>query len=182
MSLDSRVAYSLIVSVVALQRLVELRVSRRNLRQAAARGAVEAGAGHYPWMVALHTAFPVACLVETWALQRPWRPTLGITMLAALAGAAALRWWVIASLGGRWTTRVVYVPGDPLVTHGPFRWMKHPNYLAVAVEIAALPLVHGGWITAIVFSAGNAALLRARIAAESALLGRLAGRGTGGRP
>lgn len=169
---DSRVAYSALVALVALQRLVELRVGRRNLRRALARGAVEAGREHYPWMVALHASFLAACLLETWALSRPWNPTLGAVMLAVLAVATAVRYWVIVSLRGRWTTRVVYVPGDPLVATGPFRWMRHPNYAVVAAEVLALPLVHGAWLTAVAFSAANALLLRRRVAVEDQLLRR----------
>jgi acyl carrier protein len=91
-------------------------------------------------------------------------------MLALVFGAQAVRYWVIHALGGRWTTRVLHVPGDPLVTGGPFRWLRHPNYLAVVVEVAALPLVHSAFLTATIFSAANAALLRQRIRAEEALL------------
>jgi methyltransferase len=175
-TVDTRIAYTLLVAAVAVQRLLELLVSRRNIRRALARGAVEAGAGHYGWMVALHASFLVACVGETWGLRRPWIPALGWAMVAVLAAASAVRYWVIVTLAGRWTTRVVYVPGDPLVTTGPFRWMRHPNYLVVSIEIAALPLVHTAWITALVYSAANAMLLRRRIAVEEGLLRKLARR------
>jgi acyl carrier protein len=91
-------------------------------------------------------------------------------MLVLLGGASALRHWVIRALRGRWTTRVLFVPGDPLITDGPFRWLRHPNYLAVAVEMAALPLVHCAWLTALVFTGANAVLLRRRIRVEEALI------------
>lgn len=172
----TRLAYSALVGLVAIERLVELAISNRNVRRALARGAVEAGHEQYPWMVALHGSFLAACLVEAWALRRPFVPAIGVPMLAVLAGAMALRYWVIGALDGRWTTRVVYVPGDPLVATGPFRWVSHPNYVAVVAEIAALPLVHTAWITAGVFSLANAILLRRRIATEEDVLRRYAWR------
>jgi methyltransferase len=173
-TLDSRVAYTLLVAAVAVQRLLELRVAGRNLRKALARGGVEAGREHYPLMVALHATFLASCVLETWTAGRRWTPALGIPALGVLLAAAAGRYWVIATLGTRWTTRVVYVPGDPLVTRGPFRWVRHPNYVVVAAEVAALPLVHGAWVTALVFSSANALLLRRRIGIEDALLRQMA--------
>jgi len=166
--------YTLFVVAIVLERLVEMRVSARNLRRARARGAVEAGAGHYPAMVAIHAAFLASCVLEVWLLRRPWIARLGLPMLALVASAMALRYWAIASLGVRWTTRVVYVPGDPIVATGPYRLLRHPNYAAVVAEVAAIPLVHTAWLTAILFSAANAWLLHRRIAAEEALLDRLA--------
>ena len=97
-------------------------------------------------------------------------------MLALVAGAMALRYWAIATLGGRWTTRVVYVPGDTLVTTGPYRFLRHPNYVAVVTEIGAIPLVHTAWLTALVFTIANAALLARRIRVEEGLLQQLASR------
>jgi methyltransferase len=96
-------------------------------------------------------------------------------MMLLLAGATGLRYWTITTLGERWTTRVLVRPGVPLVTRGPYRWLRHPNYLAVVIEIAALPLVHGAWLTAVIFSVLNAALLMVRIAAENEALGAHAG-------
>jgi methyltransferase len=154
--------------------VIELAIARRNLVRALARGAVEAGGRDYPWMVALHGTFLAACLLEVWLLGRRWVPSLGAAMLAVLAISMLLRYWVIASLGGRWTTRAVYVPGDPLVVEGPFRWMRHPNYAAVVAEFAAVPLIHGAWVTALAYSAGNALLLRRRVRAEEALLAHCA--------
>jgi methyltransferase len=170
----SRTAYTLLVALVALERLVETAVSRRNVRRALARGGVEAGRSDYPWMVALHGGFLAACVLEVRVLDRPWIPLLGLPMLLVVGAGMAVRYWVVASLDGRWTTRVVYVPGDPIVTGGPFRWMRHPNYAAVVAEVAAIPLVHTAWITAVVFSTANAWLLGRRIRVENQLLASLA--------
>jgi methyltransferase len=167
---DSRLLYTVLVALVAVQRLVELRVSKRHERSLRERGAVEAGAGHYPVMVALHTLFLVACVAEVWWLGRPFVPWLGWPALAVLAAAQGLRYWTISTLGERWTTRVLVPPEEPLVAGGPFRFVRHPNYLAVALEIAALPLVHAAWLTALVFSLANAVLLRVRIGVEEKAL------------
>ncbi len=156
--------------------MAETIVSSRNVRRAFARGGIEAGASHYPAMVALHAAFLASSVTEVWLLRRPWIPSLGVAMIGIVAAAMALRYWVISVLDGRWTTRVVYVPGDPLVVSGPFRWFRHPNYAAVVAEIAAIPLVHSAWLTAVVFTLANASLLRRRIRVEEELLGRVAGR------
>jgi methyltransferase len=121
-------------------------------------------------MVILHTAFLVACVAEAVFLERPFLAWLGGPALAAVAATMALRWWVITTLGERWTTRVWVLPGAPRVEGGPFRWLRHPNYLAVAVELVALPLVHTAWLTAVVFGAANLVLLRHRIRVEDAAL------------
>jgi methyltransferase len=118
-------------------------------------------------MVAVHTAFLIACPLEVWLLSRPVIPPLALAMLMLLALAAAVRCWVIATLGDRWSTRVFFVPGEPWVTTGPYRWIRHPNYLAVIVEFMALPMVHTAWLTAAVFSAANALVLRTRIGVEN---------------
>lgn len=162
--------YLVLVGWVVLERLVELRVASRNRKALLARGAVEAGAGHYPFMVALHTAFLLACPLEVLALDRPFLLPLAVPMLVLLAAATALRFWVIATLGGRWTTRILVLPDTPPVAAGPFRHLRHPNYLAVVLEMLALPLVHTAWITALVFSLANAWLLKVRITAEERAL------------
>jgi methyltransferase len=171
--LDTRVLYSVLIVLVAAGRLVELRVAKRNLRNLLARGGVEVAPGHYPWMVLLHTAFLAACPLEVWLLDRPFVPALGIPMLLLAVLATGLRYWVIRTLDGRWTTRIVVLPGVPPVAGGPYRLLRHPNYLAVITEMFALPLVHTAWLTAIVFSLLNAVLLRVRIRAEEAGLSRL---------
>lgn len=167
----TRVLYTVLVTLVALQRVAELAVSKRNERRLRAAGAVEAGAGHYPVMVALHTAFLVSCVAEVWLLRRPFVPLLAAVALAVLVVASALRYWTLSTLGGRWSTRVLVPPNAPPVTGGPYRHLRHPNYLAVVLEVAALPLVHTAWLTAVVFTVANGALLAVRIRTEEAALG-----------
>jgi len=159
-----------LLALVVAERLLELVVSERNARAALARGGVEHGRGHYPAMVLLHGLFLLSCAVE--ALLAPAAPPAA-ALLAALGvlAAQALRWWAVAALGGRWSTRVVVVPGLPPVTGGPYRFLRHPNYLAVVVEVACLPLAYGSWRTALAFSALNAAVLAVRIRAEERALG-----------
>jgi methyltransferase len=171
----SRWLYLGLILLVVFQRLTELRLAKRNERLARAAGAVEHGAGHYPVMVALHTLFLVSCVLEVWLLERPFAPRAAGAMLLLLGVATALRYWSINTLGERWTTRVLVRPGVPLVTGGPYRWLRHPNYLAVVLEIAALPLVHGAWWTAVGFSLANAVLLTVRIRIEGAALESPAG-------
>ena len=160
--------YVLLILAVAVERLVELVVSKRNLVWARSRGGREYGFGHYPFMVFLHTGLLVACVIE--ASRRSFIPALGWPMFALVLLAQALRWLCITTLGPRWNTRIVVVPGLPLVDRGPYRWMRHPNYVAVVIEGIALPLVHTAWITAVVFTVVNAGLLRVRISAENAAL------------
>ena len=168
--LDSRILYTSLVATVALMRLGELALSRRNIARLFARGAVEVGQSLYPWMVAVHTTFLGACVAEVWLMHRPLIPGLAAVMLVVLSVAAALRWWVISTLGERWSTRVVFVPGEPSEREGPFRWLRHPNYLAVILEFAALPLVHTAWLTAVVFSIANGVILGLRVRTEEASL------------
>jgi methyltransferase len=161
-------AYAVLIVAVALERLAELAVSRRNLAWAKAHGGREYGFGHYPFMVVLHTGLLVACLVE--AAHRPFIPALGWSMFAVVLLAQALRWWCITTLGPRWNTRIVVIAGLPLVGRGPYRWLRHPNYVAVVLEGIALPLVHTAWITAAAFTVLNAGLLWVRISAENAAI------------
>jgi len=171
----SRALFLLLVGAVAAERLVELVLSRRHERALRARGAVEAGAGHYPLMVALHAGLLAGAAAEVLLLERPFLPWLGWPMLGVVAATMALRYWVIATLGERWTTRVLVLPGAPLVASGPYRFLRHPNYLAVVLEVVALPLVHTAWITAVVCGAANLLVLALRIRVEDAALGRGAG-------
>ena len=160
--------YTLLVLAVGFERLAELVVAVRNKRWSFERGGREYGAGHYPFMVVLHTGLLAGCLAE--AAHRPFLPWLGWPMLVLVLASQALRWWCIRTLGHQWNTKIIVVPGMPLVTGGPYRWLPHPNYVAVVVEGFALPLVHSAWITALVFSVLNAGLLTVRIRAENAAL------------
>lgn len=161
------------VALVALQRLLELRYSRRNEGRLRARGAVEHGAGHYPVMVAIHTLWLVSTLLEG-LLRGPVIPAWWPVPLAAFLLVQPLRYWAIISLGAYWNVRVLVVPGTKLVRSGPYRYFPHPNYVVVAVEVLTFPLIFGAWITAIVFSLLNAALLFVRIRTENSALEELA--------
>ena len=175
-------AYLLLLLAVAAERTVELVLSTRNARVARSRGGVESGQGHYPVMVGFHTLFLVSCALEVVLLRRPFPGAPGWAALAVVLCAQALRYWAIGTLGWRWNTRIVVVPGTTPVTSGPYRWVRHPNYVAIITEMAALPLVHGAWLTALLFSLGNAWLLRVRIRAEERALGEPWERAFAGRP
>ncbi len=163
--------YYLLILAVGIERLVELAVSKRNAQWSFARGAREFGRPHYVAMVAVHTALLVGCIVEPWALHRPFIAWLGWPMLAVVVLAQGLRWWCITTLGRRWNTRVIVLPDAPLVREGPYRWLHHPNYVAVVAEGLALPLVHTAWLTATAFTVANALVLRARLRVENSALG-----------
>jgi methyltransferase len=165
--------YVLLIAAVAVERLAEMVVAERNRRWSRERGGVEFGAGHYPVMVVLHVGLLAGCLLEVALAHRPFTPALGLPMLALVVAAQVLRWWCITTLGRQWNTRVVVVPGASRVTGGPYRLIPHPNYVAVVVEGFALPLVHNAWLTALVFTVLNAALLRTRIRVENAALASL---------
>lgn len=165
--------FTVVVALVALERLAELVVSKRNAAWSFARGGVETGQGHYPVMVVLHSGLLVAMLVEAYVVRPDVPLALAASMLVLVVASQALRWWCIATLGPRWNTRVIIVPGLPPVTGGPYRFFSHPNYVAVVVEGAALPLLHLSWITALVFTVANAALLTVRLRVEDAALATL---------
>lgn len=155
-----------ILAFVTAERLFELWLSARNARRLVGQGAREHGAGHYPWIVAVHAAW----LITLWLLAagRPVDP-FWLAMFALLLIA---RFWVIATLGTRWTTRIIVLPGAPLVKGGPYRWLNHPNYWVVVGEIAVLPLVFALPIVALVFTLLNAAVLWIRIREENRALDR----------
>ena len=171
--MTSLTAFTVLVVLVALERLAELVVSKRNAAWSMQRGGRETGQGHYPFMVVLHTGLLVAMLVEAFVVRPDVPGVLAWSMLALVVAAQALRWWCISTLGRRWNTRVIVVPGLAPVTGGPYRFFSHPNYVAVVVEGLALPLVHGAWITAVVFTVLNAALLRVRLRVEDEALATL---------
>lgn len=162
--------YVVLIALVVLERVAELVLSRRHAAWALARGGVESGAGHYPAMVLLHSALLVGALGEAWLADRPFVPALGWAMVALVVLTQGLRWWCIATLGRQWNTRVIVVPGLPLVDGGPYRWIRHPNYVAVVLEGIALPLVHTSWVTAVIFTVLNAWLLSVRIRTEDGAL------------
>ena len=168
--------FTIVLVATAAERVAELVVSLRNARWAFARGGVEYGRGHYPWMIAAHTGLLVGALVEVQVRggtpPAPWV----LSTLAVVLASQALRWWCITTLGRQWNTRVIVVPGLPLVADGPYRLVRHPNYVAVAVEGLALPLMGGAWITAVLFTAANAVLLTVRIRCEDAALRESAAR------
>jgi methyltransferase len=151
--------YVVLILLTGGERIIELVVSTRNAAWAFARGGQEFGRRHFAPMVALHTGLLLACLLETILADRPFIPWLGWPMLVFALASQGLRWWCIGSLGRRWNTRVIVVPGLPLVLGGPYRWLRHPNYIVVIAEGIALPLVHSNWITALAFTVLNAALL-----------------------
>jgi methyltransferase len=155
-----------ILSLVTLQRLGELWFSNRNMKRLLAQGAREHAPGHYLPIVALHATW----LITLWLFALP-RPIDGF-WLAMFVLIELARIWVLASLGPRWTTRIIVLPGAPLIRRGPYRWVNHPNYLVVIAEIAVLPLVFGLWRVALIFSALNAVALAVRIRAENRALGR----------
>jgi len=166
----------IILMLVVLQRLGELCLARRNTRRLLARGAHEVAAGHYPAILALHVAWLLAMAVTIPGDTEPNWLLLGLFLLLQ-----AGRLWTIVSLGPYWTTRIVTLPGAPLVRRGPYRFLAHPNYLIVACEIAVLPLAFGTWKLALAFSLLNAVVLVQRIGAEDAALAerrRQAGRQT----
>jgi methyltransferase len=187
-------AYIGLLALVGAERIAELLLSRRNARIAFSRGGVEAGAAHFRWMALVHALFLPACAVEAilrehdlvprvHAIRRGHdvfivspdlyqaAPALVLAALALVVAAQALRWWAIASLGWRWNVRIIAVPDAPPVRSGPYRFVRHPNYIAVAVEMLFIPLAQGAWICALTFSALNALLLRVRIRDEERALG-----------
>jgi methyltransferase len=156
---------AIILLLVTLQRLGELMLARANTKRLMARGAIEVGAGHYPLIVIVHTAW----LLALWVYGR--EQPVNLPLLAAFVVLQALRVWVLATLGPRWTTRILVLPGEPLVTAGPYRFMAHPNYAIVVGEIAVLPLALHLPALALIFSALNAMVLIIRIRAETRALG-----------
>jgi len=169
------VALVALLVYVAAHRTFEMIVSARNGRHLRARGAREHGREHFPLLVVLHALFPLALSAEVLALHA--RPGALTPLWVALwLAAQGLRWSAMRALGEHWNIRVLVLPGAPLVRRGPYRWLRHPNYLAVAIELLAAPLMFGAWRTALAFSAANLLALRVRIRCEeAALAGAVAG-------
>jgi methyltransferase len=167
----SQTVYLGFLGLLALERFGELALSRKNAEWAFARGGREVGQRHYRVMAALHSLFFVACAFEVVGLNRAFPGTLGWICLALAIGAQALRYWAILTLGPRWNVRIIFLEGKEPVTSGPYRWIRHPNYVAVVLELAVVPLIHGAYFTALLFSCANACLLAVRIRAEEKALG-----------
>ena len=153
-----------ILGFVTLQRLSELPVAQANSRRLLAAGALEVAPGHYPLIVAVHALWLAALWLQ--ALGRP----IHLGFLALFVVLQGLRVWTLRTLGARWTTRIIVVPGEQLVASGPYKYVSHPNYLVVIGEIAVLPLVFGLWPTAVLFSVLNAIVLVIRVRAEGRAL------------
>lgn len=150
-----------VLTLVTAQRLGELALARSNTQRLTARGAIEVGAGHYPFIVALHAAWLIGLWFQAWS-----RP-LNLWLLAVFVVLQAGRIWVIATLGERWTTRIIIMPGEAFVRRGPYRFLSHPNYVVVAAEILVLPLAFGLAWYALIFSLLNAAMMAVRISVET---------------
>jgi methyltransferase len=168
---STRRLYFGLLGLLLVERGFELALSARNLRRARRRGAVEVGRGHFAPMVALHALFVPACAWEVVRLRRRFPGALGLVALGGALLAQGLRYWAVATLGERWNTRVVHVPGEAPVRSGPYRHVRHPNYAAVALELACVPLIHGAWASALAFSLANGVLLAVRVRVEERALG-----------
>src|ERR1035437_514760 len=167
------IAFSILLVVVAIERIIGLVISKRNLRWSFAQGGIEFGRSHYKYMVAIHVFLLSGSLIEVWVFRPTLISTLSWSMFTLAVASQALRWWCISTLGKRWNTLVVIIPGKPACNTGPYRWFKHPNYVAVVIEGFALPMVGFAWRTAVVFSILNAAVLTARLSSENAALATL---------
>lgn len=166
----SRAVFTVLVLIVAAQRLAELAVSRRHDVQLRARGAVEHAPWQVPMLAVLHGGWLVGMVGEVWWRQPPFNPTLGLVAFLVFLIGQGLRLAAMRTLGDRWSIRVLTLPATRRVAHGPYAWLPHPNYLGVALEIAALPLVHGAVVTAVMFSVLNAVALTLRIGVEARAL------------
>jgi methyltransferase len=157
---------TLLLFYVVIERLVELVISRRNTRRLMAKGAQEVGTNHYPIMVLMHVSWLAAIII--WVATQPH--DLSVPFFALYLLLQAFRIWVMTTLGPYWTTRIITLPGAPLVACGPYKFIRHPNYVGVVLEVATLPWVFGAWQIAVVFSVLNAAMLWVRIPAENQAL------------
>ena len=166
-------AFTVLLVLVALERIAELIISKRNLTWSFAQGGIEFGRSHYKYMVVIHIFLLLGSLIEVWTFRTTLNPVLSWGAFALAIGAQALRWWCIATLGQRWNTLVVIIPGKAPIATGPYKWLKHPNYVAVVIEGFALPMVGFAWRTALIFSFLNFFVLRARLKSENAALATL---------
>jgi len=169
MDLSSRL-FLLLLACVAVERIMELRISSRHQRALARQGIRKRIDPHYGWMVFLHGGVLAGAAAEVLIARRPFIPPLAMAMSLLFVLATLLRWWAIRTLGVHWNVEIMQSASVGVVTTGPFRWIRHPNYLGVSVEIVALPLIHTAWITAILAAVINAWVLRNRIRLEEASL------------
>lgn len=166
----SVIAFMALLLTVALLRLVELRISKRHQDEMIARGAAKIDEPRFRWMVLLHTAVLLGAALEVVFLKRPLIPWLAAPMFAIFLAANAVRWWVIRTLGQHWNVQVMDSTGLGVVTTGPFRYVRHPNYAAVFAEMLALPLIHTAWITAALGALAHIAVLGQRLSTEERVL------------
>lgn len=165
-----RIGYSALLVAVGLGRLIELGISRRRQQRLLQAGVARVPERHFRAMVLLHTGVLVAAALEVWWLKRPFVRLLALPMALLLLAANALRWWVIATLAGHWNVQIMDSVADGVVTHGPYRWVRHPNYAAVFLELLALPLIHSAWLTSLVGGVAHLWVLRQRISTEERIL------------
>jgi methyltransferase len=165
-----KVIFTLFLGLLAGQRLWELALSRSNEAWLRAAGAESHRDDYFTWMTWLHSSWFVAMLLEVWWLKRPYRPALALVSLLVFLAGQSLRYAAIRTLGRRWSVRVITLPDVPPVTRGIYRYLRHPNYLGVCLEIAAVPLLHGAYLTTLLYSALNAILLKYRIPLEEKAL------------
>jgi methyltransferase len=166
----SVIAFLALLVVVAALRLVELRISRRHQQDLVARGAAKVHEPRFRWMVALHTSVLIGAALEVVFLKRPFLPALAAAMFAIFLAANAVRWWVIRTLGDHWNVQIMDSTRLGVVTEGPFRFVRHPNYAAVFAEMVALPLIHTAWITALAGALAHTAVLAQRLSMEERVL------------
>src|SRR5258708_10768105 len=166
----SVIAFLILLVLVAALRIVELRISRHHQQELVARGAAKINEPRFRWMVLLHTAVLIGAALEVVLLKRPFIPALAAVMFVIFLAANAVRWWVIRTLGDHWNVQVMDSTSLGVITTGPFRFVRHPNYAAVFAEMLALPLIHTAWITALVGAVAHAAVLAQRLSTEERVL------------
>ena len=171
--MSGQVAFTIVLVLVAIERVIELVISKRNLQWSFSQGGIEFGRSHYKYMVVIHVGLLLGSLVEVWIVHPKLNLALSWAMFALALSSQALRWWCISTLGRRWNTLVVIIPGMPAIHDGPYKWLKHPNYVAVVIEGLALPMIGFAWRTALIFSFLNIFVLTARLKSENAALATL---------
>ena len=163
-------AFFVLLALVGMERLLELRISKRNKKRLAGNGVRKVSEPHFRWMVTLHTGVLIAAGAEVWLLRRPFLIWLAVPMTVFFLIATATRLWVIRTMSGHWNVEVMDSTQLGVVTGGPYRWVRHPNYDAVVLELFSLPMIHTSWITAIVASLANLWILKSRLAVEDEAL------------